>query len=72
MIQQKTAPARENNEDEMKITIINDKTGKTINRSVEISELIDNNGNRFSQAVFNGGIARLRRDEFGEKEWYLV
>ena len=56
----------------MKITIINDKTGKTINRSVEISELIDNNGNRFSQAVFNGGIARLRRDEFGEKEWYLV
>ena len=56
-----------------KITIINDKTGKSITRAVEISDLIDNDGNQFSQAVSRDGlIARLRRNEFGDKEWFLV
>ena len=55
-----------------KIAIINDKTGKIITRNVEISDLIDNDGNQFSQAVSKDGlIARLRRED-GEKVWYLA
>lgn len=56
-----------------KITIINDKTGKSINRTVEITDLIDNNGNQFSQAVSKDGIvARLRGAGYGEKEWVKI
>ena len=55
-----------------KIAIINDKTGKIITRNVEISDLIDNDGNQFSQAVSKDGlIARLRRED-GEKVWHLA
>ena len=55
------------------IKIINDKTGKTISRTVEISDMIDNAGNQFSQAISKDGlVARLRDIGYGEKEWYLI
>ncbi len=55
------------------IKIINDKTGKSISRVVNISEMIDNAGNQFSQAVSKDGfVARLRDIGYGEKEWYLI
>lgn len=55
------------------IKIINDRTGKSITRVVNISEMIDIAGYRFSQAVSKDGlIARLRDIGYGEKEWYLL